>query len=252
MSKKAESDVASRGVDRAAEVGPTERLQKILSAAGVASRRLSESLIQQGRVSVNGDGRDRARHEGRSGARRCARGWTAGPRRVAPPLHPAQQAARLRHDAQRSAGTADRHGSADGVREYVYPVGPPRLRLGRPAAPDQRRRAGGEAHAPAPRCGARVRSARPWRSRRPRGRTARARHHARWTSHGAGARGTSAAADVRARARHRRRSRSRCTKDASIRCGRCSTPSDILSSGCAGSGSVRSKTSRSRQVTTGT
>ena len=31
-----------------------ERLQKILSAAGVASRRLSEELIAQGRVSVNG------------------------------------------------------------------------------------------------------------------------------------------------------------------------------------------------------
>jgi 23S rRNA pseudouridine2605 synthase len=31
-----------------------DRLQKILSAAGVASRRLSEELIQQGRVSVNG------------------------------------------------------------------------------------------------------------------------------------------------------------------------------------------------------
>jgi pseudouridine synthase len=31
-----------------------ERLQKILSAAGVASRRTAETLIQQGRVSVNG------------------------------------------------------------------------------------------------------------------------------------------------------------------------------------------------------
>ena len=33
---------------------PGERLQKILSTAGVASRRLSEELILQGRVSVNG------------------------------------------------------------------------------------------------------------------------------------------------------------------------------------------------------
>lgn len=33
---------------------PGDRLQKILSAAGVASRRLSEELITQGRVSVNG------------------------------------------------------------------------------------------------------------------------------------------------------------------------------------------------------
>ncbi len=31
-----------------------ERLQKIISAAGVASRRKAESLIQQGRVTVNG------------------------------------------------------------------------------------------------------------------------------------------------------------------------------------------------------
>jgi pseudouridine synthase len=34
---------------------PATRLQKILSAAGVASRRAAEVLISQGRVSVNGD-----------------------------------------------------------------------------------------------------------------------------------------------------------------------------------------------------
>ena len=34
---------------------PTERLQKVLAAAGVASRRASEILISQGRVSVNGE-----------------------------------------------------------------------------------------------------------------------------------------------------------------------------------------------------
>ena len=31
-----------------------ERLQKILSAAGIASRRAAEEYIRQGRVSVNG------------------------------------------------------------------------------------------------------------------------------------------------------------------------------------------------------
>ena len=31
-----------------------ERLQKILSARGVASRRKAEEMIQQGRVSING------------------------------------------------------------------------------------------------------------------------------------------------------------------------------------------------------
>ena len=32
-----------------------ERLQKIISSAGVASRRKAELLIQQGRVAVNGN-----------------------------------------------------------------------------------------------------------------------------------------------------------------------------------------------------
>ena len=32
----------------------TERLQKILSARGIASRRASESMIEAGRVTVNG------------------------------------------------------------------------------------------------------------------------------------------------------------------------------------------------------
>jgi 23S rRNA pseudouridine2605 synthase len=41
-------------MSKRADAGPQERLQKILSAAGVASRRLSEELILQGRVSVNG------------------------------------------------------------------------------------------------------------------------------------------------------------------------------------------------------
>ena len=33
----------------------TDRLQKVLAAAGVASRRASEILIAQGRVTVNGE-----------------------------------------------------------------------------------------------------------------------------------------------------------------------------------------------------
>ena len=65
---------------------------------GVASRRLSEELIVQGRVTVNGVDRDRARHESRS-RRATTSGSTAGAfSRAAPPLHPAEQAARLRHD----------------------------------------------------------------------------------------------------------------------------------------------------------
>jgi 23S rRNA pseudouridine2605 synthase len=42
------------GIATAGEDGSKTRLQKILSAAGIASRRLAEELIQQGRVSLNG------------------------------------------------------------------------------------------------------------------------------------------------------------------------------------------------------
>ncbi len=33
---------------------PAERLQKLLSAAGVASRRAAEAMIREGRVTLNG------------------------------------------------------------------------------------------------------------------------------------------------------------------------------------------------------
>src|SRR4051794_37430255 len=45
--------MSKRKSDEAAKPG-LQRLQKVLSAAGVASRRLAEELITQGRVSVNG------------------------------------------------------------------------------------------------------------------------------------------------------------------------------------------------------
>src|SRR4051795_4571146 len=51
--KNTATEAASR-LQHGGEHG-SERLQKILSAAGVASRRLSEELILQGRVSVNGE-----------------------------------------------------------------------------------------------------------------------------------------------------------------------------------------------------
>ena len=46
------------------------RLQKILSAAGVASRRTAETLITQGRVTVNGKTVTELGTQGRSGDRR--------------------------------------------------------------------------------------------------------------------------------------------------------------------------------------
>ena len=46
-----------------------ERLQKILAAAGLASRRKAEELIAAGLVSVNGHTITEARHQGRSASR---------------------------------------------------------------------------------------------------------------------------------------------------------------------------------------
>ena len=73
-----------------------QRLQKILSQAGVASRRAAEKLIAEGRVSVNGTTvremgtkADPARDDIRVDGRRIKAPQT-------PPLHPAQQAGGLR------------------------------------------------------------------------------------------------------------------------------------------------------------
>jgi 23S rRNA pseudouridine2605 synthase len=49
-----ERHTSDHGRRTSGEAAGPERLQKILSAAGVASRRLSEELIVQGRVTVNG------------------------------------------------------------------------------------------------------------------------------------------------------------------------------------------------------
>jgi 23S rRNA pseudouridine2605 synthase len=99
------------------------RLQKILSQAGVASRRAAEKLIADGRVSVNG----RTIHEMGVKADPAADDIRVDGRRV-------RAAARLRYillnkpkgyvttrsDPQRRRTVMD---LLSGIREYVYPVG---------------------------------------------------------------------------------------------------------------------------------
>src|SRR3954452_13534698 len=128
-----------------------ERLQKILSAAGVASRRLSEELITQGRVSVNGKtvtelgtradpGVDEIKVDGRrikNDQRRRyillnkPRGGTTTR------SQPHGGSARLHPHAQRSAGASDGHGSDEGRARVRLPGGPARFRLRGAADPDQ-------------------------------------------------------------------------------------------------------------------
>lgn len=99
-----------------------ERLQKILSAAGVASRRTAETLIQQGRVSVNGemvrelgtraDEADDIRVDGRR--------IRAAQRKRYILLNKPRGYVTTRSDPGGRPTVMD---LLKGVREYVYPVG---------------------------------------------------------------------------------------------------------------------------------
>ena len=102
-----------------------ERLQKILSAAGVASRRTAETLIAQGRVTVNGDTTtspgtkadpetDDIRVDGR-------RVRAQGRRRYLL-LYKPRGYITTRSDPQHRPTVIDLLATG-GVREYVYPVG---------------------------------------------------------------------------------------------------------------------------------
>jgi pseudouridine synthase len=97
------------------------RLQKILSAAGVASRRAAEAIIVAGRVSVNGQtitelgtradpGADDIRVDGRRVLR---------PRRRYIALHKPRGYVTTRSDPEHRPTVID----LVGTREYVYPIG---------------------------------------------------------------------------------------------------------------------------------
>ena len=138
-----------------------------------------------------------------------------------PALHPAQQAQGRRDDAEGSRGPPDGHGSAEGVREYVYPVG--RLDYdseglllltsdGDLAARLTHPRHGVERVYEAIVVGA---------PRRGRARKAAAGHVPRRRAHRAGARSAAAARVGKGRARDDQAARSRCKKGATARSGGC-------------------------------
>lgn len=100
-----------------------ERLQKILSRAGVASRRAAEQLMLEGRVSVNGttvrelgSKADAAHDDIRVDGRRVK----PAERRVYLLLNKPRGYVTTRSDPQRRPTVLD---LLRGVRDYVYPVG---------------------------------------------------------------------------------------------------------------------------------
>src|SRR3954469_9956597 len=102
---------------------PLVRLQKILSAAGIASRRAAEALISQGRVTVDGrtvselgSKADPALDDIRVDGRRVK---AAEPLRYLL-LHQPRGYVTTRSDPSRRPTVID---LIRGVREYVYPVG---------------------------------------------------------------------------------------------------------------------------------
>jgi 23S rRNA pseudouridine2605 synthase len=100
-----------------------ERLQKLLSIAGVASRRASEELILQGRVEVNGEvvrtlgsKADPERDAVKVDGRRLR--FDVRPRYIL--LNKPKGVVTTRKDPQKRRTVID---LLAGVREYVYPVG---------------------------------------------------------------------------------------------------------------------------------
>src|SRR5437667_4885944 len=100
-----------------------ERLQKILSQAGIASRRASEKLMLEGRVSVNGatvtelgTKADPARDDIRVDGRRIK----APERHRYLLLNKPRGYVTTRSDPEKRATVLD---LLKGVREYIYPVG---------------------------------------------------------------------------------------------------------------------------------
>ena len=101
-----------------------ERLQKILSAAGIASRRTAETLIAQGRVTVNGETvtAPGTRASLDDDIRVDGRRVKSSPRRRYILLYKPRGYITTRSDPQHRPTVIDLL-TKGGVREYVYPVG---------------------------------------------------------------------------------------------------------------------------------
>jgi len=102
-----------------------ERLQKILSAAGVASRRTAETLIAQGRVTVNGETITELGTKADADAddiRVDGRRVKGAQRRRYILLYKPRGYITTRSDPERRPTVIDLL-TKGGVREYVYPVG---------------------------------------------------------------------------------------------------------------------------------
>ena len=199
------------------------RLQKILSMAGIASRRAAETLISQGRVSVNG----RTVAELGSKADPAADDIRVDGRRVkgAEPLrylllHKPRGYVTTRSDPSRRPTVID---LLRGVREYVYPVG--RLDYeseGLLLLTNDGDLAAGLTH---PRHGL-EREYEAWvlgRAGRARSRAAATRHSDRGTAHGPGDRGARAPRARQARGSDAR-CRSRFARAGTGRCAGCAKP----------------------------
>ena len=119
MSERRKTEDARRKTDD----GRGERLQKLLSQAGVASRRLAEELIVQGRVQVNGvtvtalgtkadPGTDHIKVDGRRIQTETRKRYIL--------LHKPRGYMTTRSDPEGRPTVLD---LLRGVREYIYPVG---------------------------------------------------------------------------------------------------------------------------------
>ena len=101
------------------------RLQKILSAAGVASRRTAEDAHHARPRDDQRQDRHRAREQGRPCDRRNQGRRPPPPALQGQPLHRPQQAARLHHQpiGPQAPSDGDRPARQGGVHGYIYPVG---------------------------------------------------------------------------------------------------------------------------------